>query len=112
MIYVIDLSAPRKYLIEKYDDIMLEYKLHPKKINKYLVCGMVAGAILLIGTNAYAMGISSQDYNDMLNYLVQRKHYPRSYAENIMKSFTESDMETLKHTIHVSQGGQGLGDIW
>lgn len=106
MFYVINLSKPRKYLVQKYDDIMIDLRLHPNKVEmlkKYAITTLIIGGSILAWLNAdsavYACVNGENGYHEALEYLVSNKHYPREYAESILKNFSTEDLKELYKNI-------------
>jgi histidyl-tRNA synthetase len=96
MFYIIDLSKPRKYIQGKYDDIMLEFKLNPPKINKPLITALTIGVIIAAGTTANASGaIDQAQYNYLLDHYVNNLKYPEELAAKLLNKLTVTDFEEL-----------------
>lgn len=96
MFYVIDLSKPRRYIQGKCDDIILELKLSPPKVNKALIAALAAGVIIAAGTTASAAGsIDQGQYNFLLEHYVKDLNYPRELAEKLIGRLTVTDIEEL-----------------
>lgn len=97
MFLVVDLSAPRKYMIRKYDDAMLDYKLNPPKINKPLVTAALIGIIIIAaGTVVHAsVAISPEQFDYLVNHYVNHLHYPKDMAEGILESINNEELSDL-----------------
>jgi hypothetical protein len=121
MFYVIDLSKPRKYIQwkarAKYDDIALELKLNPIKINKALIVAAAVGVVLVAGSSVNASGaIDQAQYNYLLDHYINVRKYPEELAAKLINKLTVTDFQELyarveHHDIFMNNGGNQLLDI-
>jgi hypothetical protein len=114
MFYIIDLSKPRKYIQGKYDDIMLELKLNPPKVNKPLIAALTIGIIIAAGTTVNASGaIDSSQYKYLLDHYVNNLKYPEELATKLINKLTVTEFKELyarveQHDIFMDNGGKEL----
>jgi hypothetical protein len=117
MFYVIDLSKPRKYIQSKYDDVALEYKLNPPKINKPLLAAGTVGIIITLGSTVNASGaIDQAQYNYLLDHYVNDLNYPKELATKLINKLTVTDFQELytrvqQHQLFMDNGGTEFLEI-
>lgn len=98
MFYVVDLSAPRKYIQAKFDDIMFDLRLNPPKINKkvLIVGGIVLICIIASSRVAYAgVNESSAEYKYLINHYVNNLNYPKEKIIYILGQYKEQQIQEL-----------------
>lgn len=114
MFYVIDLSKPRKYIQEQYNNIMLDYKLSPPKVNKTVIAVAVIGIVILAGATVNASGaIDQTQYNYLVEHFTKDLHYPKELAEKTLNKLSVTDFQELysrvqHHNNFMDNGGGQL----
>lgn len=104
-ITVLDLSKPRKAIINKYDDIMLGYKMKRHKplslTNKALLIvgiSIVASLVIpqgIVYANESISNLSNQEVVDLFIQHMEKLHYSQEYIDRNLQMFNVNQMRDI-----------------
>lgn len=108
MFYVIDLSSPRKAILNKYDNIMLELKLNPLKTNKktLIISSVVIISLIAASSTVYAVNnLSTEEYKYLMDHYINNLHYPKDVVTDILNKCNEDEIKNLYASAKVHNEG-------
>lgn len=97
MSILLDLSAPRRYIQAKYDDLIFKVKFNPLKINKrvLITSGIILVAIVFTGDIVYAVDVNSAEYKYLINHYTNNLHYPKDVVIDYLSKFEDFEIKKL-----------------